>query len=516
MKSPPTKKKLATVYLVGSGPGDIGLLTLRAKQLLEIADVVFYDHLVNPEILQFCKGAKLHYVGKIGHGDYVPQEKIEEAIVQAAQDARIIVRLKGGDPFIFGRGGEEAEFLSKHDIPFEVVPGVSSATAVPAYAGIPLTHRLWSSSVTFVTGHEDAMKMEREGKALALNWSALAGEKTLVFLMGVKNLSENFKQLLQHGMPPKTPAAIIEWGTYPRQRTVEGTLSSLPALAHEADIQSPSIVVVGEVVKLRKKLRWFETKALFGKKILVTRSRHQAGELSQSLRELGAQAIEFPTIEIFPPEDLSPLDRALKELSNYQWILFTSVNAVNFFFERMEALCLDICALGSAKLAAVGKITAQSLIKRGLHVDRQPEEFTSDALSKVLKSEEIRGRRILFPRAELAREAIVEDLKKRGALLELVTVYRTRKSPYDNSQLQEIFEIIKPDLLTFASSATVGHFVEILKATPYFQNAMKIPAIVMGPVTRESALEAGMKVVGMPDVYTIPDMVQEVLRYFQQ
>lgn len=515
-KTKTSKTKPSIVYLVGSGPGDPGLLTLRGKECLEKAQVVFYDHLVHPELLRFCPQARLYDVGKTGHGFHVSQKKIESLLLGAARKYRVVVRLKGGDPFIFGRGGEEAEALQKAKVPFEIVPGVTSAIAVPAYAGIPLTHRDFASCVTFVTGHEDPKKEKNKNKRPPLDWEALARERTLVFLMGVKTLTYNFEKLLQHGMSPRTPAALIEWGTYPRQRTVVGTLQTLPKRARLAKIGAPAVTVVGEVVGLRGKLRWFESKPLLGKKILVCRASQQAGAMSRPLGDLGAESIEFSTLEIVPPLSWRDVDRAVGELKNYAFVIFTSVHAVNFFFERLRQLGKDLRSLGTAKLVAVGPATADRLRDLGLRVDHVPSLFTSKELGKTLKTSLIRGKKILFPRAQEAREEIVKDLRSRGAELRVVTVYRTKAPRISAEKIRQVFGERLPDLLTFSSGAMVRNFAEILRKTPYWKRVRKIPALVIGPVTREATKQAGLRVVGMPKRYTVPDLIKSILKYFQE
>jgi len=496
------------VYLVGSGPGDPGLLTVRARELLQHAEVVFYDHLVHPDVLKLCPNAKHHYVGKIGHGAAIPQEKIEEALIEAARNASLVVRLKGGDPFIFGRGGEEGEALAKAGVPFEMVPGISSATAVPAYAGIPLTHRAYASEVIFLTGHEDPQKNygEEFDQDLLKRITSMK-DRTLVLLMAVKNLKEIFQTLLQNGVSPDTPAALIEWGTYQRQRTLVGTLESLPPLAESSHVQKPAIIVVGEVVRLRSSLAWFEARPLLGKKILVTRAQEQAAELSDPLRHFGAELIELPTIKIAPPLDYFALDGAIHDSKHYDWILFTSANAVLRFFSRLMEVKKDIRSLGPARLAAVGTGTAQHLQDLGLKVERHPKDFSAQSLAESLSDEEIRGRRILLPRAERAREEVVTNLRSRGALIDAVSVYRNELPQYSSEYLEEMLVLRKPDLLTFTSSSTAENLHALLKDTNFWPLVKNIPSVVLGPVTQRSAEELGFHVLGKPKNSTIPELV---------
>jgi uroporphyrinogen III methyltransferase/synthase len=501
-------KPIGKVFLIGAGPGDPGLLTLRAVGILKRADVVFYDHLVHPQILEFCPRAEKHYVGKIGYGDHVAQEEIQEKLFQAARHHPIVVRLKGGDPFIFGRGGEEAECLWEQGVDFEIVPGVSSAIAVPAYAGIPLTHRSLGSSVTIVTGHEGKEKDE------ALPWSEWALSETLVLLMGVHRLQENFESLIRVGKKPDTPAALIEWGTYPRQRTWVGTLQTLPDQVRAAGATPPAIAVVGEVVRLRERLQWFEKKPLLGKRILITRARPQIPELRDPLAELGAELLELPTIEVQALAEAPLLQSTLQSLEKFSWILFSSVNGVDFFFRNLREHGVDFRRLHHAKIAAIGPSTRARLELLGLRVDKQPEEFTSEAMAKSLSTEEIRGREILFPRAAVARDEPAEDLIGRGAKLTVLPIYQAVCPRYSPDALRILFEERPPELLTFASSSTVKNFSQILQSTPYWKQALQIPAIVIGPVTLETAKHLGLNVVGMPKEYTVSGMVGKILEYF--
>lgn len=494
------------VYLIGAGPGDPGLMTLRGQEVLKKADVVFYDHLIHPDFLKWSPQATHHYVGKVGYGDHVAQDKILRALKDAAGRYEVIVRLKGGDPFLFGRGGEEAEYLFQEGIDFEVVPGVTSALAVPAYAGIPLTHREFASSVGVITGHQEGGK---------LDWNALAKLETLVILMGLKNIRENFDRLIQAGKSPQTPAALVAWGSYPRQETVVGTLQNLPEKVREEGMEAPAIIVVGQVVGLRDRLQWFERRPLLGHRVLVTRSRSQLSVLKDRLWSWGAWVLEMPTLELLPPEDWTPCDRALNRIQDFEWMIFSSSNGVNFFFDRLKERNLDIRALHQSKLVAVGPATARSLEDLGLRVERVPREYTTDALAASFRDEELAGKRILFPRAAEAREEVIQNLKSRGAQIDVVPVYRTALPRYDSDYLENLFGEYPPELLTFASSSTVQNFYEILKVSPGWQTIKKIPVLVIGPVTRERAEKLGLNVVGMPARYTIPEMAQSVLDYFK-
>ncbi|MFO1462456.1 MAG: uroporphyrinogen-III C-methyltransferase [bacterium] len=511
-----SRKKMGTVYLVGAGPGDPGLLTLRAKECLEAADAVFYDHLVNPEILRHCRGAALCDVGKRSYRGHVPQARIERQLVQAARRFRRVVRLKGGDPFIFGRGGEEAQALRRAGVPFEVVPGVTSAVAAPAYAGIPLTHRRFGSSVTFLTGHEEPGKGRSRSEGPALDWEALAREPTLVFLMGVKTLRENFRRLLAHGKKPSTPAALIEWGTYPRQRVVVGDLRSLPRLAERAAIQAPAIAVVGELVGLRRDLAWFEQRPLFGRKILVTRAPGQASALSRSLREAGAQALELSALSFGPPKSWRAFDRACACAESYDWLVFSSRNAVEACLTRLEDRRLGPAVFRHARVAAVGPMTADRLREAGLRVHRQPKEFNAMALAATFSPRELQGKRVLFPRAERGREEAIALLQGKGAKVDRVTVYRSLAPKVSRRELRQLFAGGLPDLLTFTSGAAAEHLAAMLRGTPYAAALRKVPALVIGPVTRSAARRAGWKVVAVAKQATIESMADAVEDYFSK
>ena len=356
------------VYLVGAGPGDPGLLTLRGREVLERAEVVIYDYLANEEFLKYAppRSEKI-YVGKKGGDHTLSQQGINELLVEKGRE-KVVVRLKGGDPFVFGRGGEEAQVLVAEDIPFEVVPGVTAAISVPAYAGIPLSHRDITAGMAFVTGHE-----RRDAGTSKIAWDKIAtGIGTLVFFMGVKNLPEICTNLVRHGRSSDTPVAVIRWGTTPAQQTVTGTLGDIVEKVREAGLKPPAITVVGEVVRLREELNWFESRPLFGKRIIVTRAREQASDFKAALSDLGADCIEFPTIEIAPPPSWEPLDTAVRNLSTYDWAIFTSVNGVKFFLERLKACRLDVRELKGVRLAAIGPRTAEALEDTGLTPDLVP------------------------------------------------------------------------------------------------------------------------------------------------
>ena len=418
-----SKPQSGIVYLIGAGPGDPGLMTVRGLELIRRADCLVYDYLANEAfLLEASPQAEIIYVGKKGGDHTLPQKDINKLLVEKAREGKIIVRLKGGDPYIFGRGGEEAQELVRHGIPFEVVPGITSAIAVPAYAGIPLTHRQHASLVSFITGHEDPTKPES-----SIPWEVLAKSPgTLVFLMGVKNLADICRELRSHGKSAATPAAVIHRGTTPAQRSVSGNLGNIAQKVEAAGLTPPAIFVVGSVVELQSELNWFETRPLWGKRILVTRSRHQASAFVKLLTEYGATCLEAPTIEVLPPDDsYAALDEALKNLDRYHWLIFTSPNGVSAFFSRLFSSGRDVRALGECKLAAIGAATAQGLREHGLVADVVPTDFRAEGLVSSLSPLVLPGQLLLLPRAQEAREVLPEEMVNRGAIVHVVPSYKT-------------------------------------------------------------------------------------------
>ncbi len=496
------------VYIIGAGPGDPGLITLRGAQCIREAEVIVYDYLVHPEILRHAEEtARRIYAGKQGGDHTLSQDQINRLLVEEAGGGKIVARLKGGDPFIFGRGGEEAEVLREAGIPFEIVPGVSSAVAVPAYAGIPLTHRGFSSSVAFVTGHEDPTKEKSD-----LNWPALAGIGTLVFLMGVKNLPAIAENLIRYGKPADTPAALIRWGTTPDQETLAGPLGEIARLAEEKAFRPPSILVVGAVASLRETLNWFETKPLFGRGIVVTRPEAQAEEFSSLLRAQGARVIPFPVIRIAPPETWEALDGAIERLETFRWIVFTSANGASFFFRRLGERGKDVRELRGIRIATIGPVTAAAVEALGIRVDLVPDEFISEGVVRAFAGEELRGSRILLPRAEEARDVIPEGLEKMGATVEVAAAYRTVRSDRQASELSPLFAEGKIDVVSFTSPSTVAHFLGIMG--PGFRWPESVRVACIGPVTAAAAQKAGLPVDIFQESYTIPALVEAIADHF--
>jgi uroporphyrinogen III methyltransferase / synthase len=464
------------VFLVGAGPGDPGLLTLRAAELLESADVVATDALVSAAVLgRVRKEAEVIFVGKRAGVHAVSQVEINRLLIEKARAGKRVVRLKGGDPFVFGRGGEEAEELAAAGIAFEVVPGISSAIAGPAYAGIPVTHRAHSASVTIVTGHES-------DDSAAIDWRALAALRgTTVFMMGAANLSLITTKLREHGMPANQPAAVVAKATTPEQSVIIGTLGDISARA--SGMSTPAIIVVGDVVQLRETINWFESKPLFGKRVVVTRARDQASELKRLLEEAGAQVIEFPLIEIGPPESFQSLDRTIDALDDTQWVIFTSTNGVRSFFERLRFHGKDGRALHGVMIAAIGESTAEELRARGIEADLVPQKFQSSALLPLLEQDQ-RGIRTAIVRAAEGREELIDELRRRGGEVDLAVAYRTTPVAVDVGLLDRV------DIITFTSASTVENF--FTAAGQRAADILKMARVAsIGPITSDALRKHG-------------------------
>lgn len=505
------------VYLVGAGPGDPGLLTLRGKYLLERAQVVVYDYLANKKLLKHASpDAEFIYVGKKGGGLHAyTQEGINKLLVEHGRAGKMVVRLKGGDPFIFGRGAEEIEELVAAGIPFEVVPGVTSATAAATYAGIPITHRKYTASVAFITGHEDPSKEKSN-----IRWDQLAtGAGTIVIFMGIKNLPVITRKLIENGRDPKTPVAVVRWASTPEQHSVEGTLETITDVVQEAGIKPPALIVVGEVVSLRNTIDWYEKRPLFGKRIIVTRTREQASELVALLEEYGADCLEYSTINIEPVEDYRALDQEMENISASQWLLFTSLNAVTYFFKRLNHLGLDSRALAGIRIAVVGKATGEELARYGIKVDLVPGEFTGEGLAEALIAEGIQGSRILLPRAVKARDVLPRMLEEAGAEVVVAPVYQNVPPKGRKERLRRDLEEKKVDMVTFTSSSTVTNFLTMVDAVSEeelhrLMDGVAIAAI--GPITSRTVDENALEVAVQPRSYTIPDMVCAIVDYYRQ
>lgn len=511
-----TMRHPGKVYLVGAGPGDPGLITLRGKYLLERAEVVVYDYLANPKLLSHAPPtAELVYAGKKGGGLHAfTQKEINGLLVDFAQDGKRVVRLKGGDPFIFGRGAEEIEELVAAGIDFEVVPGVTSATAAATYAGIPITHREYTASVAFITGHEAPGKEESN-----IAWDKLAtGAGTIVVYMGIKNLPIITQKLMAHGRAADTPVAVVRWASTPEQHSVEGTLATISEVVRKADIKPPALVIVGDVVKLRSTIDWFERRPLFGKHMVVTRTREQASELVARLEEHGADCLEYPTLHMEPVEDYSALDQALQQIDSYQWLLFTSLNTVTWFFHHLWKSGMDARNLSGPKIAAVGRATAEKLLSYGLRADLVPEKFTGEGLAEALIKTGVKGNKILLPRALKAREILPEMLEGAEATVTVVPVYKNVPPQGRKDELRERLENGSIDLVTFTSSSTVENFLTMVDASTEeeLHRLMAPVAIaVIGPITAATVRKHGLKVDIQPEQYTIADMVNAIVAYYQ-
>ena len=494
------------VYLIGAGPGDPGLLTLKGKAVLEMADVVVYDALANEALLNHARPeAERIYVGKVAGDHALPQDKINQLIVDKAKEGKIVARLKGGDPYIFGRGGEEAEELLDAGVPFEEVPGISSTIAGPAYAGIPLTHRSHASSVTLITGHEDPTK-----PGSVHNWDALArSASTLVFVMGMKNLPEIAKNLIKAGMAPTTPAALVHWGTTARHRSLAATLATLHEEGVKQGFTNPSVIVVGGVVTLRDRLNWFEQKPLLGKGVVVTRAREQASGLAASLADLGADVIQFPTIDIHPLDNYAQADKAVTNLHSYQWLVFTSVNGVKYFWQRMALQNCDSRHIHGLKVAAIGPATADALRERGIEPDFIPERYVAEGIVEGMLKLGMKGQNILLPRAREAREVLPEELQKAGATVHVLPIYETRPAGAKKDVVLERIQEGRLHCVTFGSSSTVDNFLSLIPAETLRKHPeVKLAAI--GPVTAKTLEKHGLKCDMQPEDFTIPALVDEL------
>jgi len=503
--------KAGKVYLVGAGPGDLELITQKGLECLTQADVVIYDRLLDERLLDSVPPeAERIYVGKTSSEHTKKQAEINQLLVEKAGEGKTVVRLKGGDPFVLGRGGEEAEALAYNHIPFEIVPGISSAIAVPAYAGIPVTHRGLASSFAVITGHED---LSKAGSSIA--WKKLAtGVDTLVFLMGMQNLLEIVARLLEDGRPPDTPVAVIKDGTRPEQKTVVSSLKDIVGKVKEHRLSPPAVIVVGEVVRLREKLCWFDNRPLFGKRILVTRARHQASALSRLLSERGAQSVELPAIDIQRVTDTAELDHAISNLAQYHWIIFTSVNGVGAFFERLHSLKLDARALHGLKVGSIGPATTKALEQKGITPDYSPSVYTSEGLIAGLMSFNIAGQLFLIPRADIADKGLTKGIVQLGAEVDEVTVYKTVPAHDDISRVRKILEPGDIDVITFTSSSTVSNLIAALGNEEVTINSAKIACI--GPKTADAATRAGLKVDVVASEHTIPGLVAAIEEYFRK
>jgi uroporphyrinogen III methyltransferase/synthase len=487
------------VYLVGAGPGDPELITVKGRRILQQADSVLYDHLANSALLDLAPPhAERLYVGKKKSAHEFSQGEICELLIERARRGLTVVRLKGGDPFIFGRGGEEAEALADAGIPFEIVPGVTTPLGIAAYTGVPLTHREHTSAVTFVTGHA----------VQAIDWAKVGHAETLVIFMGLTTFPEIARELIANGRSPETPAMAVRWATRPDQQTIAGTLASLPGML--AGMKPPATIIVGEVVRLRDKLSWFEHLALFGKRIMVTRAREQADALGSRLSALGAGVIELPTIEIRPPADCGPLDGAIGKLDSYDWLIFTSANGVRFFLNRLDAGEHDLRKL-RARICAIGPATRAAVEALHLKVDLMGREYVAESLLEAFAAHDLVGKRVLLPRAAVARDLVPRELARRGAHVDVVEAYRTVAPEHLAEQARQTLSS-RPDCITFTSSSTVRNLVRVAGA-----DALRGIAVAsIGPITTQTARELGVEVATQAKTFNVEGLVAAVLGLYTE
>lgn len=503
---------IGKVFLVGAGPGDPKLITVRGLEALRRADAVVYDRLAGPRLLKEIKpGADVIYVGKRSERHTMKQEDINRLLVDLAREGKTVVRLKGGDPCVFGRVGEEAETLATSGIPFEIIPGVTSAVGVPAYAGIPLTHRDLASSFAVVTGYENPDKPE-----LNVDWAKLAPSvDTLVFLMGVSKIDLICRQLIAHGRPASTPVALIRWGTRMAQRTLIGTLADIPGQVRKTGFKPPAVIVVGEVVRLRETMNWFESKPLFGRRVLITRAAGQSGELADKIDERGGEPLEWPAIALKEPSDpgaVAALDAALGELESVDWAVFTSVNGVEFFFRRLRKLGLDIRRLAKAKIAAVGPKTAAALAERGLVTDLQPDSlYQAEGLLDALLPRLAPGQHVLLPRGDLGRDVLPETLAAHGAKVTEAVVYENVPAGHETGEIVQWLEKGGIHLATFTSASTVHNLCDALERScgrPAGELLEAVKVVCIGPLTDEAARKRGLKVAAVAAEASLDALVQ--------
>jgi uroporphyrinogen III methyltransferase/synthase len=502
-------KPRGTVYLVGAGPGDAGLLTLRGAELLGRADVVVYDALVNRELLRLApKTAEFIFGGKRGREHTIPQGELNQLLIAKARAGKTVVRLKGGDPYVFGRGGEEAEELADAGVDFEVVPGVSSFVAVPNYAGVPLTHREFCSKLTLITGHEDPAK-----EASNIDWAQVAKTPgTKVIMMGTDRIGQIAETLMGHGLAAATPVAMVRWGTTGRQQSIEGTLATIAEVAVKEKIGPPTVAVIGDVVKLRRKLNWFERRPLFGRRVVVTRTREQASQLSRQLLELGAEVLEVPTIKIEPPTRREELVDALLELNSYDWLVFTSPNGVAKFFEYFFKQFHDMRDLGGARIAAVGPSTANKLKELHLQVDLMPDEaLAANVAEAFAEYESIENLKMCLLRAEVANRELPEALEAMGAIVDDIAVYRTVPETEDMSGAAAKLLESGSDWVTFTSSSTVEHFHARFDLPALVTRFPSLKIASIGPETSKMLASLGLKPTVEAKEHTIDGLVKSLM-----
>jgi uroporphyrinogen III methyltransferase/synthase len=503
-------KKSGTVYLVGAGPGDVGLLTLRGAELLQRADVIVYDALVNPALLKLAPGtAEIIFGGRRAKDVADNRQRVIELLIAKARESKIVVRLKGGDPYVFGRGGEEAEELHDAGVPFEVVSGVSAFAAVPNYAGVPLTHRDHCSQLTILTGHDDP-----DAPDCAVNWAAEAKNPgTKVVMMGTERIGQIAATLIKHGMAPTTPVAMVSWGTTGRQQSIEGTLANIGTVATKANLPAPSVTVIGDVVKLRKKLNWFEQLPLFGQRIVITRARAQAAELSAKLAELGAEVVELPCIKLGKPSTYQPLTDALLELNSYEWLVFTSANGVKTFFDLFFRAHQDMRDIGGARIAAVGPATAAKLRELHLQVDLMPEEALGKKVAAAFaKYQNMENVKVCLLRAEAANPDLPKALEELGAIVDDIPVYATVAETEDVAHSGEDLSAHGADWITFTSGSTVEHFHARFNLPALLKKFPQTKLASIGPETTKALEALSLKPAVEAKEHTMEGLVAAMLK----
>ncbi|NOU91007.1 uroporphyrinogen-III C-methyltransferase [Paenibacillus sp. LMG 31460] len=501
------------VYLVGAGPGDPKLISVRGMEAIQKADVIVYDRLANPRLLKHRRPeAELIFVGKLPDKHILKQEEINQLLVDLALQGKVVTRLKGGDPSVFGRVGEEAELLADNDVIFDIIPGITSSIAVPAYAGIPVTHRDFTSSFAIITGHEYPNKTYS-----SLDWEHLAKAiGTMVFLMGVANLEQICRELIRCGKPPEMPVALVRWGTWADQETITGTLADITEKVREANFKSPAVIIVGEVVKLREKLAWIEKKPLFGRRVLVTRARSQASELVDLIDDMGGEAVEFPVIRLQPPsrpEAIQALDLALDKLHEFDWVLLTSVNGVEYFFRRLREKGIDVRKMGKARIAAVGPKTAEALAERGIIADVLPAKYQGEGILEAIQADLKAGQKVLLPTADLARDYMPAKLKELGLEVTEVDVYENVLTTEDGDEIIHLLQNQSIHIITFTSSSTVTNLLEALRQLGVEEPLSLLQGVeiaCIGPKTAETASQCGLPVTYMAEEATVASLVQSI------
>jgi uroporphyrinogen III methyltransferase/synthase len=508
--------KTPIVYLIGAGPGDPWLISVRGLRCLDQADVVIYDHLVHERLLRHARPE----AERIDVGPAAPEALEQEAIcyllAEKAHEGKVVARLKWGDPFVFDRGGEEALFLHEHAVHFEVIPGIPAAIGVPAYAGIPITYPGGGDTVTFVRGHE-----AEHAKKPHVDWASLCKlGGTVICYTGPKQLPGMLDSMLSHGWSRDEKAALVFNGTLPSQETIQATIGELAGMTRQPEFNNPAMLIVGRVTGLREHLRWFDARPLFGKRIVVTRPREQAGDLVEALEQLGATVVEAPTVRIVPPEDYAPLDEACATVGQYDWVVFTSANGVDYFFKRMQAGPTDTRSLAGVKLCAIGPGTADRVARHCLKVDLMPAEYRAEAVVEALRATgDLAGKAFLLPRADIARELLADELRKSGALVTEVTAYRTVPVEIERDSEPDIYRMLldrKVDVLTFTSASTVRNFVRLYGVGPVADLLQPVAIASIGPVTAEAAQQCGIRTTIMPADYTIPGLVRAIVEHFEK